>query len=64
VPAAPVVHIDDTGWRVGGEPAYLPAFETDAATVYQIRPRHRHAEVQEVIPAAYDGVTVTDRGRR
>jgi hypothetical protein len=47
----PVVHTDDTGWRVGGEPAHLMAFETEAATVYQIRPRHRHEEVQEVIPA-------------
>ena len=51
------------GWRVGGEPAYLMAFETDAVTVYQIRPRHRHDEVQEVIPADYAGVMVTDRGR-
>ena len=58
-----MVHTDDTGWRVGGEPAYLMAFETDAATVYQIRPRHRHEEVQEVIPADYAGVMVTDRGR-
>jgi transposase len=63
VPAAPVVHTDDTGWRVGGESAYLMAFETEGATVYQIRPRHRHEEVQEVIPADYDGVLVTDRGR-
>jgi hypothetical protein len=63
VPAAPVVHTDDTGWRVGGEPAHLRAFETDTVTVYQIRPRHRHDEVQEVIPADYPGVMVTDRGR-
>jgi transposase len=63
VPAAPAVHTDDTGWRVGGEPAYLMVFETDGATVYQIRPRHRHEEVQEVVPANYDGVLVTDRGR-
>ena len=63
VPAQPVVHTDDTGWRVGGEPAYLMAFETDAATVYQIRSQHRHEEVQEVIPPDYDGVMVTDRGR-
>jgi transposase len=63
VPEAPVVHTDDTGWRVGGEPAYLMAFETEEATVYQIRPRHRHEEVQEVIPADYAGVLVTDRGR-
>jgi transposase len=63
VSEAPVVHTDDTGWRVGGEPAYLMVFETEGATVYQIRPRHRHEEVQEVIPADYDGVLVTDRGR-
>jgi hypothetical protein len=38
VPIAPVVHTDDTGWRVGGEAAYLMAFETDTTTIYQIRP--------------------------
>lgn len=31
---APYVHTDDTGWRVGGSPAWMMAFETDAATVY------------------------------
>lgn len=63
VPEAPVVHTDDTSWRVGGAPAYLMAFETDMATVYQIRSQHRHEEVQEVIPPDYEGVMVTDRGR-
>jgi len=63
VPKAPAVHTDDTGWRVGGTPAHLMAFETAAATVYQIRPRHRHQEVPEVIPADDAGVMVTDRGR-
>jgi transposase len=63
VPEAPVVHTDDTGWRVGGDPAYRMVFETARATVYQIRPRHRHEEVQEVIPTDYAGVLVTDRGR-
>jgi hypothetical protein len=63
IPEAPVVPTDDTGWRVGGEPAFLMAFETEAATVSQVRPRHRHAEVQEGIPADDVGVMVTDRGR-
>jgi transposase len=63
VSESPVVHTDDTGGRVGGEPAHLMAFETDTATVDQIRPRHRHEEVREVIPADYPGVMVTDRGR-
>ncbi len=57
------VHTDDTGWRVGGEPAFLMAFETDEATVYQVRPRHRNEEVREVVPSDYRGVMVTDRGR-
>ena len=63
VPETPVVHPDDTGWRVGGEPAHLMVFESEAVTVYQIRPRHRHEEVQEGIPAAYAGGMVTARGR-
>ena len=60
---AGAVHTDDTGWRVGGVPAWLMAFETDTATVYQVRPRHRNEEVREVVPAGYAGVMVTDRGK-
>lgn len=56
-----VVHTDDTGWRVGGERAHLMAFETEEATVYQVRPRHRNEEVREVVPGDYAGVLVTDR---
>jgi transposase len=60
---SPVVYTDDTGWKVGGESAQLMAFDTDEATVYQVRARHRHQEVQEVIPRNYPGVMGTDRGR-
>jgi transposase len=59
----PAVYTDDTGWKVDGENAHLMVFDTDQATVYQVRPRHRHQEVQEVVPADYQGVMVTDRGR-
>jgi hypothetical protein len=58
-----VVYTDDTGWKVGGESAHLMAFDTDQATVYQVRLRHRHQEVQEVVPQNYQGVMGTDRGR-
>ena len=58
-----VVHTDDTGWRVGGERAFLMAFETGDATVYQVRSRHRNEEVRELVPSDYGGVMVTDRGR-
>ena len=60
---SPVVYTDDTGWKVGGDNAHLMAFATGQATVYQVRPRHWHQEVQEVIPRNYQGVMGTDRGR-
>ena len=60
---APYVHADDTGGRQGGSPAWLMVFETDTATVYQVRPRHRNREVRERIPADYPGVMITDRGK-
>ena len=63
VGASEFVHTDDTGWRVGGERAYLMAFETEESTVYQVRGRHRNEEVREVVPSDYAGVMVTDRGR-
>jgi hypothetical protein len=58
-----VVHTDDTGWRVGGETAFLMAFVNRWFSVYQIRRRHRNEEVRELIPADYAGVLVCDRGR-
>lgn len=61
--SAPVVHTDDTGWRVAGQTAFLMGFDSDQATVYQIRPRHRHEEVLEVVPADYAGVLLNDRGK-
>lgn len=60
---APVVHTDDTGWRVQGQPAFLMGFDTDQATVYQIRPQHRNEQVRELIPSGYRGVLVSDRGK-
>jgi hypothetical protein len=58
-----VVHTDDTGWRVGGEPAFLMAFVNRWLSVYQVRPRHRNEEVRELVPAGFGGVLVCDRGR-
>jgi transposase len=57
-----VIHTDDTGWRVGGAPAYLMAFVNEFLSVYQVRPRHRNEEVRELIPADFPGVTICDRG--
>lgn len=56
-------HTDDTGWKVGGETAFLMGFETAQERVYQIRSQHRNEEVREVVPGDYDGTMITDRGR-
>ena len=63
VATAPVAYTDDTGWRIHGQPAQLMGFDTDQATVVQIRDQHRHEEVLELIPADYQGTRVTDRGK-
>jgi len=61
---APIVHTDDTGWRVAGQSAQLMVFTTEQGdTLYQIRPRHRNEEVREVLPSDWQGTMVTDRGR-
>jgi transposase len=62
-PTAEVTYTDDTGWRIGGDPAQLMIFVTDTATVFQIRDQHRNEEVREVIGDDYRGVLVTDRGK-
>jgi transposase len=63
IATAPSVYTDDTGWRIHGETAHLMAFDTDEATVFQIRERHRNEEVRELIAADYAGTMITDRGR-
>jgi hypothetical protein len=63
VATAPAVYTDDTGFRIHGETAHLMTFDTDQATVFQIRRRHRNEEVRELIPSDYAGVMVTDRGK-
>lgn len=62
VRGSPAIHTDDTGWKIGGDQAWLMGFETDDLRVYQIRRRHRNEEVREIIPGDYAGVMNTDRG--
>jgi transposase len=59
----PAVHTDDTGWRVGGDTAFLMAFVNPRLSVYQIRRQHRNEEVRELIPANFAGVMICDRGK-
>ncbi|SPE35986.1 hypothetical protein SBA6_500041 [Candidatus Sulfopaludibacter sp. SbA6] len=50
VATAPAVYTDGTGWRIHGQTAHLMTFDTDQATVFQIRQNHRNEEVREPIP--------------
>ncbi|WP_237724976.1 IS66 family transposase [Deinococcus alpinitundrae] len=57
----PYVHQDDTGWRIHGQPAWLQGFKTTQSVVYQIRTRHTHAQLQELVPNTYQGTLCCDR---
>lgn len=52
--------VDETGWRIGGHPAWLHAWVSERATCYAIDP-HRSADALErVIGIDWDGVLVHD----
>jgi hypothetical protein len=57
-----VVNTDDTGWRTGGKTSYLMGFFTPTLAVYQVRNRHRHEEVLEMLGEMFAGILGTDRG--
>ena len=59
----PVMHTDDTGWRVGGRTAFLMAFVNSSLAVYQIRNRHRNEEVRELIPGDFGAFWCATGGR-
>jgi hypothetical protein len=59
VATSPIVHTDDTGWRINAMAAYVMGFFTAQASYFQIRSQHRH---QEVLGLLFAGVLVTDRG--
>ena len=57
---SPVVTPDETGWRVGGAPAWLWAGATPKTTVYLIRPGRGWRHAAELLGADFDGVIVRD----
>ena len=57
-----VVNTDDTGWRVSATLAFLMGFFTGDTAYYQVRMRHRHQEVLEVLGENFGGMMGTDRG--
>ncbi|MGH9003333.1 MAG: IS66 family transposase [Acidimicrobiia bacterium] len=57
---SPVVSPDETGWRIGGEKAWLWVFATTLMTVYHVARGRGFAQATEVLPAGFVGTLVRD----
>lgn len=55
-----VVHSDSTGWRIGGDNAWLWVFSAAQATVYLVTPGRGHDVVEGVLGVDFRGVFVGD----
>jgi hypothetical protein len=55
-----VVHADETGWRIGGQGAWLWVFCTRQLTVYAIRQSRGADVVQELLGVHFAGVLTSD----
>lgn len=60
LPASAQVSADETGWRVGGHPAWLHAWVGDRATCYAIDPQRSAAALEQVLGRDWSGVLVHD----
>jgi transposase len=60
VAAADSVVLDETGWRVGGRPAWLHTLVTPQATAYVIDPSRGRRAAEDVLGLDYDGRMVHD----
>jgi len=60
VPDSEQIAADETGWRIGGQSAWLHVWVGDRATAYGIDPRRSAAVLEEVIGADWDGYLCHD----
>ena len=58
---AKYVHHDDTGWRVGGEQAWVSAYRSADVALFKVNPRHTAAELQAVLQDDFQGTLVCVR---
>jgi transposase len=56
VRGSPVVSPDETGWRIGGDKAWLWTVATPDTTVYQIEPGRGYAEAVKLLGPNFEGV--------
>jgi transposase len=57
---ADVVHVDETGWRIGRLNAWLWVFSNQTTTVYAIRRSRGHEVPEEILGPDFDGWLVVD----
>lgn len=55
-----VVHVDETGWRIGTLSAWLWVFTNQHATVYKIAQGRGHEVVVDILGREFKGVLVSD----
>ena len=55
-----VAHGDETGWRIGGQPAWLWVFANDQISLYVIDPHRDHTVVERILGQEYKGVLISD----
>jgi len=60
VPRAPWIVPDETGWRIGGQAAWMHGFVTAYATVYHVAFARGYQAAEPVIGANYSGTLVHD----
>lgn len=60
LPKAPVISPDETGWRVGGNLAWLWVFEAVELVVYAVLPGRGFEEAKLVLPETYAGTLARD----
>lgn len=57
---SPSVHIDETGWRLDGNPCWLWAFTNNSFTIYEVNPSRGHQVVLKQLGKDYSGTIISD----
>jgi transposase len=55
-----VIHVDETGWRIGSQSAWLWTFTNANTTLYQISPSRAHDIVENLLGSDYSGLLHSD----
>ena len=58
--ASPVIHSDETGWRIGGQGAWLWVFTNPILTVFAIRKSRGHQVIEEILGDVFEGILASD----